>query len=246
MSLGTRGVSAIEDELIYGFHPVREALRRRPHTVRRVLIAAQPGKRRSEIEKLCKRRDIATEPTATRRLAELASSSAHNGFGAWCQQAEQQTLAGDPDLQVLVEDVQDPRNLGALLRVCEGAGASRVLIRDRGSAPLSSTVVKTSAGAAEWLETERVVNSAREIKRAQDEGFWVYGSDPAGDPPWEIDLTGKVLLCLGGEHGGLRAQTRKLCDRLVGLPMRGRIESLNLATAASALLYEAVRQRTAK
>ncbi len=179
------------------------------------------------------------------RLAELAASSNHNGFGAWCQRAERQELTGDPDLQVLVEDVQDPRNLGALLRVCEGAGASRVLIRDRGSAPLSATVVKTSAGAAEWLELERVVNSAREIKRAQSEGFWVYGSDASGDPPWEVDLTGKILLCLGGEQDGLRAQTRKLCDRLIGLPMRGRIESLYLATAAAALLYEAVRQRTA-
>ena len=92
---------------------------------------------------------------------------------------------------------------------------------------------------------ERVVNSAREIERAQSEGFWVYGSDPAGDPPWNVDLTGKVLFCLGGEQSGLRARTRKLCDRLVGLPMRGKIESLNLATAAAALLYEAVRQRTA-
>lgn len=231
------------EELIYGFHPVREALRRRPQTVRRVLIAAKPGKRRSEIEALCRRRGIATEPTSTQRLAELAASSSHNGFGAWCLRAERQERAGDLDLQVLVEDVQDPRNLGALLRVCEGAGVGRVLIRDRGSAPLSATVVKTSAGAAEWLGIERVVNSAREIKRAQDDGFWVYGSDPEGDPPWQIDLTGKVLLCLGGEQNGLRAQTRKLCDGLVGLPMRGRIESLNLATAAAALLYEAVRQR---
>ncbi len=235
---------AIEDQLIYGFHPVREALRRRPHTVSRVLIAAGPGKRRGEIEALCRRRGIATEHASTRRIAELAASSAHNGFAAWCQRAVPEAAVGDPDLQVLVEDVQDPRNLGALLRVCEGAGASRVLIRDRGSAPLSPVVVKTSAGAAEWLELERVVNSAREIKRAQSEGFWVYGSDPEGDPPWEIDLTGKVMLCLGGEQDGLRAQTRKLCDRLVGLPMRGRIESLNLATAAAALLYEAVRQRT--
>ncbi len=225
---------------------MREVLRRRPQTVSRVLIAARPGKRRGEIEALCRRRGIATEQASTQRLAELAASSKHNGFGAWCQRPAHEEPTGDPDLQVLVEDVQDPRNLGALLRVCEGAGASRVLIRDRGSAPMSTTVVKTSAGAAEWLEIERVVNSAREIKRAQNEGFWVYGSDPAGDPPWEIDLTGKVLLCLGGEQDGLRAQTRKLCDRLIGLPMRGRIESLNLATAAAALLYEAVRQRTAQ
>ena len=243
--MASRRERATGDELIYGFHPVREALRRRPHEVRRVLIAVRPGKRRSEIETLCRRRGLAIEHASMGHLAELAASSNHNGFGAWCRQAEQRLLSGDPDLQVLVEDVQDPRNLGALLRVCEGAGASRVLIRDRGSAPLSATVVKTSAGAAEWLELERVVNSAREIKRAQDEGFWVYGSDASGDPPWDVDLTGKVLLCLGGEQDGLRAQTRKLCDRLVGLPMRGRIESLNLATAAAALLYEAVRQRVA-
>ncbi len=229
--------------LVYGFHPVREALRRRPHTLRRVLIGARPGKRRGEIEVLCRRHRVATESVATQRLTELAGSPQHNGFGAWCQPSAGDAIAGDPDLRVLVEDVQDPRNLGALLRVCEGAGVSRVQIRDRGSAPLSSTVVKTSAGAAEWLELERVVNSAREIEAAQSDGFWVYGCDASGDPPWDIDLTGKVLLCLGGEHNGLRARTRKLCDRLVGLPMRGKIESLNLATAASALLYEAVRQR---
>ncbi len=234
-----------QEELIYGFHPIREALRRRPQAVLRVLIAARPGKRRAEIEALCRRHRIATEDASGDHLTAIAPSSRHNGFAAWCQPASRADSAGDPDLLVLVEDVQDPRNLGALLRVCEGAGVSQVLLRDRGSAPLSPAVVKTSAGAAEWLRLERIVNSAREIKRLQSEGFWVYGSDASGDPPWQIDLTGKVVLCLGGEQKGLRAQTRKLCDRLVGLPMRGRIESLNVATAASALLYEAVRQRTA-
>ncbi len=233
-----------QDELIYGFHPVREALRRRPHAVRRVLIAARPGKRRAEIEALCRRRRVAVEGVAGDHLSSLAATSGHNGFGAWCQPTSRAVSGGDPDLLVLVEDVQDPRNLGALLRVCEGAGVSRILLRDRGTAPLSPAVVKTSAGAAEWLHLERVVNSAREIKRLQGEGFWVYGSDAGGEPPWQVDLTGKVVLCLGGEQKGLRAQTRKLCDRLVGLPMRGRIESLNVATAAAALLYEAVRQRT--
>ena len=212
--------------------------------MRRVLIAARPGKRRAEIEALCRRQRIATELVASDQLSALASSPHHNGFGAACDPVtEAVAAAGDPDLRVLIEDVQDPRNLGALLRVCEGAGVSRVLIRDRGSAPMTGAVAKTSAGAAEWLEIERVVNSAREIQQAQTDGFWVYGSDAAGDPPWQIDLSGKVLLCMGGEQKGLRAHTRKLCDRLVGLPMRGRVESLNVATAAAALLYEAVRQR---
>lgn len=232
------------EQLVYGYHPVREALRRRPHTVRLVLVSVRPGKRRSEIEGLCRRHRVATEEVPSQELNSLARTSRHNGFGAWCrEEAAQEAAAGDPDLQVLVEDVQDPRNLGALLRVCEGAGVSRVAIRDRGSAPLSPAVVKTSAGAAEWLPLERIVNPTREIVRLRDEGFWVYGADAAGDAPWDVDLTGKVLLCIGGEKQGLRAQTRKACDRLVGLPMRGRIESLNLATAAAALLYEALRQR---
>jgi 23S rRNA (guanosine2251-2'-O)-methyltransferase len=151
--------------------------------------------------------------------------------------------AADPDLLVLLEDVQDPRNLGAVLRVCEGAGTGRVLIRDRGAAPVSPTVVKTSAGAAEWLSIERIPNTAQSLERLKDEGFWVYGTDAAGVPPWEVDLTGKVVLCFGGEEKGLRSRTRQICDRMIGLPMRGRVGSLNISTAAAAVLYEAVRQR---
>ncbi len=237
-------MEANSEELIYGYHPTREALRHRPHTLKEVLISARPGKRRAEVESLCKRHRIRVTGVGGARLDELVSTGRHNGFAARCQSISTVVRAsGDPDLKVLVEDVQDPRNLGALLRVCEGAGVSRVLLRDRGSAPLTPAVTRTAAGATEWLDVERVVNSSREIESLKAEGFWVYGSDAAGEPPWEVDLTGKVLLCLGGEEKGLRAQTRKVCDRLVGLPMRGRVESLNLATAASALLYEAIRQR---
>ena len=239
----TESGDAGAEELVYGYHPVREALRHRPHAVREVLISTRPGKRRGEIEDLCHRHRVEVKSIAAQQLTSLASTSRHNGFGARCRPATRLS-AGDPDLRVLVEDVQDPRNLGALLRVCEGAGVSRVLLRDRGSAPMSPVVARASAGASEWLPVERVVNSVREIERLQKEGFWIYGTDPAGDPPWEVDLTGKLLLCLGGEEKGLRALTRKVCDRLIGLPMKGRVESLNLATAASAFLWEALRQRT--
>ena len=95
----------------------------------------------------------------------------------------------------------------------------------------------------EWLPIERITNTATEVARLKKEEFWVYGADAKGDPPWEADLTGPIVLCFGGEEKGLRARTRKVCDRLLGLPMRGRIESLNVSAAAAALIYEAVRQR---
>lgn len=232
--------------LIYGFHPVRELLRHRPQEVEEVLVGARPGKRRSEIEDLCRRHRIPVETLARDQLDRIAGSGRHNGFAARSRESIGAATFGsrDPGLVVLLEDVQDPRNLGALLRVCEGAGVGRVLIRDRGSAPLTPAAVKASAGAVEWLDVERIVNPARQIEALKEEGFWVYGADVAGDPPWEIDLSGQVAICLGGEGRGLRALTRRSCDRLVGLPMKGRVGSLNVATAAAALLYEALRQRS--
>jgi 23S rRNA (guanosine2251-2'-O)-methyltransferase len=232
--------------LLYGFHPVREALRHRPHEVERVWVSAnRTGRRREEVEDLCRRHHVALTVVPERVLAERAGP-AHNGMAAEVKTvpaAEAAPAGGDPDLVVLLEDVQDPRNLGALLRVCEGAGAGRVLIRDRGSAPVSPTVAKTSAGASEWLEIERITNSGMEIERLKAAGYWVYGTDAGGEPPWDVDLTGKVVLCLGGEEKGLRSRTRQLCDRMIGLPMRGQVGSLNIATSAAAVLYEAVRQR---
>jgi 23S rRNA (guanosine2251-2'-O)-methyltransferase len=230
---------------VWGYHPVREALRHRPTEVLEIQIASQrAGRRRREIEELAERHGVPVRVVTGGELAG-APAAVHNGFAARLRpRAAAAEPAGDPDLVVLVEDVQDPRNLGALLRVCEGAGVGRVLVRDRGSAPLSAVVAKASAGASEWLAVERITNSARALEELKRDGFWVYGAAAGGEPPWEVDLTGKVVLCLGGEERGLRAHTREVCDKLVGLPMRGRVESLNLATAAAALLYETVRQRT--
>jgi 23S rRNA (guanosine2251-2'-O)-methyltransferase len=262
---------------LYGYHPVREALRHRPHQVARVLLsAARQGRRRQEIEDLCRRHRVTCETVQERALAAVAGP-AHNGMaaelrvgagagaavggagaagtGAGVGAGAGETAAGsapgrsgaaaDPDLAVLLEDVQDPRNLGAVLRVCEGAGVGQVLIRDRGSAPITAAVAKTAAGASEWLPIERITNSAASLETLKRAGFWAYGTDPAGQPPWTLDLTGKVVLCFGGEQKGLRPRTRGLCDATVGLPMRGRLDSLNLATAAAAILYEALRQRLA-
>jgi 23S rRNA (guanosine2251-2'-O)-methyltransferase len=231
--------------LIYGFHPVREALRQRPQSVRRVLVSAARGRRRNEIESLCRRQGVGVALVSGKELSRM-TRGVHNGFGAeLVPSAALPHEPSDRELVVLLEDVQDPRNLGAVLRVCEGAGVTRVLVRDRHSAPFSATVTKASAGATQWLELERVPNSANTLRRLKEEGYWVYGADATGEPPWTLDLSGKVVLCLGGEEKGLRPGTLRLCDHLVGLPMRGRIQSLNVATAAAALLFEAVRQRSA-
>jgi len=238
----------VAGEILYGYHPVREALRHRPQEVLRVFVSSsRTGKRREEVEDLCRRHHVPFEVIPDRVLSERAGP-AHNGMAAEVKESAAaplaETAAADPELVVLLEDVQDPRNLGAVLRVCEGAGVGRVLIRDRGSAPVSPTVAKTSAGASEWLEIERITNTAAEVERLKEQGYWVYGTDADGEPPWDVDLTGKVLILLGGEEKGLRARTRQICDRMIGLPMRGRVGSLNIATATAAVLYEAVRQRS--
>jgi 23S rRNA (guanosine2251-2'-O)-methyltransferase len=231
--------------LIFGYHPTREALRRRPGDVERVLVSRRRGDgRRRQVETLCRRHGIPVVETSVEELDRIGGE-VHNGFAAEVGELDGalEPAAGDPSLVMLLEDIQDPRNLGALLRVCEAAGVGRILIRDRGSSAVTPAVVKTSAGAAEWMVVERVVNSGRELKRLQEEGFWVYGAAAGGQVPWKVDLTGPLVLCLGGEEKGLRRRTRELCDGLLGLPMLGRVESLNVATAASALLYEALRQR---
>ncbi len=276
---------------LYGYHSVREALRHRPHQLARVMVsAARLGRRREEIEELCRRHRVSFEVVPERGLTAVAGP-VHNGMAAevrgeaargagtgaraeagrsggparhearaGARTAEESAEGGasatggegevggeggtaDPDLVVLLEDVQDPRNLGAVLRVCEGAGVGQVLIRDRGAAPITPAVVKTAAGATEWLAVERITNSAATLESLKKDGFWVYGTDPAGQPPWTLDLKGKVVLCFGGEEKGLRPRTRSLCDASIGLPMRGQVGSLNIATAAAAILYDALRQR---
>lgn len=230
--------------LVFGFHPVREALRHRPHEVSAVLVASsRGGRRRDEIADLCARHGVPVREVSPRDITG-APESVHNGFAAELRAAPAvSAAAGDATFLVLVEDVQDPRNLGALMRVCEGAGVGRLLVRDRGSAPVTPAVAKTSAGASEWLAVERISSAAQELDRLKREGYWVYGAAAGGEAPWQIDLTGKIVICLGGEESGLRHHTREVCDKLIGLPMRGRVGSLNLSTAAAAILYEALRQR---
>lgn len=210
-----------------------------------LIAAGRGGGRRRELETLARGVGVAVVEASASLLAEH-QAFVHNGFLAEVAKdsvSSSQDPGGDPNFLVLLEDVQDPRNLGAVLRVCEGAGVGRTYIRDRGSAPLSPVAVKASAGAADWHPVERVTNSGQLMEQLKKQKYWVYGAAMEGDPVWEVDLTGPILLCFGGEEKGLRHRTRELCDRLLALPMHGKVASLNIATAAAAVLFEAVRQR---
>jgi 23S rRNA (guanosine2251-2'-O)-methyltransferase len=214
-------------EVIYGRRPVAEARRGR----RRVL------------------REWTAEDTDAAALTRLAGSPDHQGIVAEVEPypyADPGSLLVAPDaLVVALDHVQDPRNLGAVCRVAETAGASGVVIHERRAAAVTAAACKASAGAVEHLQVARVRNVADWLREAKDDGAWVYGAAAdASTGHTEADLTGKVVLVLGSEGTGLRPRVAATCDLLVAIPLLGRVGSLNVSAAAAVLLFEAVRQRS--
>jgi 23S rRNA (guanosine2251-2'-O)-methyltransferase len=214
------------NQLIYGKQPVAEAERGR-RRVRRVWRA--PEASAEELERLC-------------------GSPDHQGVVAevdpYPYADPNQLLRAEDGLIVALDQVQDPRNLGAVCRSVEVAGVAGVVIPERRAAEVTAVVCKASAGAVEHLAVARVPNLADWLAKAKDAGFWIWGADGgAQQAPWETDLKGPTVLVLGGEGKGLRPRVAGACDGLVALPQRGQIESLNVSAAATALLFEAVRQR---
>jgi 23S rRNA (guanosine2251-2'-O)-methyltransferase len=213
-------------QLIYGKQPVAEAERGR-RAVRRVWRA--PGTSPEELERLC------GSPDHQGVVAEV-DPYPYAGAG--------ELLRRENALLVALDQVQDPRNLGAVCRSAEAAGAAGLVIPERRSAEITAVACKASAGAVEHLAIARVRNLADWLSEAKEAGFWIWGADAdAGQPPWDVDLTGSTILVLGGEGKGLRRRVASSCDGLVALPQRGAIDSLNVSAAATALLFEAVRQR---
>lgn len=223
----TRGGSKSDaSQLIYGKQPVAEAERgrRRVHRVWR-----SPETSGEELERLC-------------------GSPDHQGVVAevdpYPYADPNQLLRAEDALIVALDQVQDPRNLGAVCRSAEAAGAAGVAIPERRSAEVTAVTCKTSAGAVEHLSIARVRNLADWLAEAKQANFWIWGADAdASQAPWEVDLTGPTILVLGGEGKGLRPRVSAACDAQIALPQQGRTASLNVSAAATALLYEAVRQR---
>ena len=214
-------------QIIYGRQPVAEAERGR-RAVKRVWRA--PETSAEELERLC-------------------GSPDHQGVVAEVDPfpyADPNAVASGDGLVVALDQVQDPRNLGAVARSAEVAGASGLVIPERRAAEVTAVACKASAGAVEHLPIARVRNLADWLALAKDSGFWIWGADAdAPGPPWKADLSGPLVIVLGGEGQGIRPRVAAACDGLMALPQAGRVGSLNVSAAAAALLFEAVRQRSA-
>jgi 23S rRNA (guanosine2251-2'-O)-methyltransferase len=184
-------------------------------------------------------------------LTRLAGSPDHQGVVAEVDPypyADARSVLDPPEaLVVALDQVQDPRNLGAVCRSAEAAGAAGMVIPSRRSAAVTPAAVKASAGAVEHLPVARVPNLADWLGAAKEQGAWIYGAQSGAPAPYDrADLSGKVVLVLGSEGGGLRRRVAQSCDLLVSIPLRGQVESLNVSAAASVLLFEAARQRAAE
>jgi 23S rRNA (guanosine2251-2'-O)-methyltransferase len=242
---------------IYGLLPVLEALRARRRPIQKILLVegAQPA-RLGELLGLARRAGINVERRARGALDELTQHANHQGVVALAKSAgregyvEAEELLDslesiEKPLVVLLDGVEDPHNLGAILRTCEGAGVDGVFIPEHRAAGLNETVAKTSAGAVEYVRVARVTNLVRLIGDLKARNIWVVGVE-GGSPTahWNYDFTTPLALVFGSEGKGIRRLVREHCDAVVSIPMRGQLNSLNVSVAAGIVLFEVLRQRT--
>lgn len=245
-------LTAHHSSLIYGVLPVLEALRADSRRVDKVLITDGSRETRlSEIIELCRSRRIAWNRVPSEQFAKhLASGVNHQGVLAFTAAAdyvptdEILVTGSDPALVLLLDGVEDPRNLGAIIRVAECSGVDGVIIPERRAVGLTDTVAKSSAGAIEYVKVAKTANLNRFIEELKQQNIWVVGT--AADAPMHYtdwDWTRPSALVLGGEGRGLHRLVAENCDALVKIPMYGRIDSLNVSVAAGVVLFEALRQR---
>ncbi|HTW62931.1 MAG TPA: 23S rRNA (guanosine(2251)-2'-O)-methyltransferase RlmB, partial [Terracidiphilus sp.] len=240
---------------LYGLHPVEEALRAGKRRFDRVLAARE--RRDERLESLlaqCRQAGVRVSLEPREQLTQIAQTTAHQGVVALVRPQDflalEDLFAPHPAdakaarLILALDGVEDPQNLGALLRVAEGAGVDGVLLTERRAAPLTAAAVKASAGAAEHLRIARVVNLVRALEELKRHNLWIAGLDERGSTDYDrFDLTGDLVLVLGREGAGLHDLVRRTCDHLLRIPMAGQVSSLNVSTAGAVVLYEAARQR---
>jgi 23S rRNA (guanosine2251-2'-O)-methyltransferase len=252
-------------EILYGVHPVEEALKAGRRRFDYVLVARErlEAGQAARLERLvdaCRKAHIRVRQEAREQLTHLAGTAAHQGVVAVVRAAEFLSIedlfhAPGPSpngmkqgrLVLALDGVEDPQNLGALLRVADGAGVDGVVLTERRSAPLSPVAVKASAGAAEHLRIARVVNLVRALEELKEQNLWIVGLDERGQSDYDqFDFTGDCVLVLGREGAGLHDLVKRTCDHILSIPMAGGVSSLNVSAAGAVVLYEASRQRRQK
>jgi 23S rRNA (guanosine2251-2'-O)-methyltransferase len=236
--------------LIYGVNPVMEALR--AGRVKSIRIAERAGGRANEIAAAAERRRVPVRRVPAGELDRLSRGGVHQGIVAELAPAATYDVAdliadrSHPPLLVVLDGIEDPHNVGAILRTVDAAGGDGVVRQSRHAAPLEGAAAKASAGAVSHVRVADVVNIARAVEELKEAGVWTVGL--AGDAPKrydQIDLTLPTALVVGAEGSGLRRLVRERCDWLVSIPMRGHVDSLNVSVATGVVLFEAIRQRHA-
>lgn len=244
---------AVNNELmIMGRNSALEALNS-DRTIDKILV--QTGNKEGSIKKIiaqAKSKKIVIQEVDKARLDFLAEGANHQGVIAYAAAQDYASLdeileisnaKGEDPFILIVENLKDPHNLGAIIRTANAAGVDGVIIPKRRSVGLTSAVGNVSAGAIEYTPVARVTNIARTIDRLKEEGIWVTCADMDGQPMYEVDLKGPVALVVGGEDEGVSRLSKEKCDFVASMPMKGEINSLNASVAAALLIYEVVRQR---
>jgi 23S rRNA (guanosine2251-2'-O)-methyltransferase len=240
-------------KVLFGFHAVGVRLKTAPQSI--IEIYVDPTRRDARMRQFLERVNEAGARVIEAdglRLAKLAGSHGHQGVAARVQAVPAAHSLDDlldqvegPPLLLVLDGVTDPHNLGACLRVADGAGVHAVIAPKDHAAGINATVAKVASGAAETVPYFMVTNLARTLGELKERNIWCIGaSDDAPKTLYQADLKGPVALVLGAEGTGMRQLTRKTCDELVSIPMRGAVESLNVSVASGVCLYEALRQRS--
>ena len=240
---------------IYGVNPVLEAVRSRATEIERLYVVEAGASSRPAAELVARARSmgIEVEPVASERAAAMSQGGAHQGLVAQLRPFQYASLEdllslasgrSGPLLLVVLDGIQDPHNLGAIIRSAHALGAHGVVIPKDRSAPVSAAVAKAAAGATELIPVARVVNLSRAIEEIKKAGAWIAVAAPTAEEPlWSAKLTGPLAIVIGGEGSGIRPGVLRHCDLRVSIPMVGRIGSLNASVAAAIILYEIARRR---
>lgn len=243
-----------DNGLIIGRNPVIEALKS-GRQIDTVYVNSEAGGSIGLICRMAKDKGIVVKQVSDAKLDGMSGGASHQGVIASGGCAEYVTVEdilavskekGTDPFIIICDEIEDPHNLGAIIRTAEAAGADGIIIPKRRSASLNQTVYKTSAGAASWLPVARVSNIPAAIDTLKENGVWIYGTDAKGGDYTKTDMTGAMALVIGSEGFGMGRLVEEKCDFLVRLPMNGKITSLNASVAAGIFMYEAVRQRAVK